>query len=30
LIGAERVDFIGVPVRDLERADEFYADGSKP
>jgi predicted enzyme related to lactoylglutathione lyase len=24
LIGAERVDFIGVPVRDLKRADEFY------
>jgi predicted enzyme related to lactoylglutathione lyase len=24
LIDAERVDFIGVPVQDLERADEFY------
>jgi predicted enzyme related to lactoylglutathione lyase len=24
LIDAERVDFIGVPVRDLARADEFY------
>jgi catechol 2,3-dioxygenase-like lactoylglutathione lyase family enzyme len=24
LIGAQRVDFIGVPVRDLKRADEFY------
>jgi len=24
LIDAERVDFIGVPVKDLERADEFY------
>jgi len=24
LIDAERVDFIGVPVQNLERADEFY------
>jgi len=24
LIDAERVDFIGVPVKNLERADEFY------
>jgi len=24
LIDAERVDFIGVPVQDLKRADEFY------
>jgi predicted enzyme related to lactoylglutathione lyase len=24
LIDAQRVDFIGVPVRDLARADEFY------
>ena len=24
MIDAERVDFIGVPVQDLERADEFY------
>ncbi len=24
MIDAERVDFIGVPVKDLERADEFY------
>jgi predicted enzyme related to lactoylglutathione lyase len=24
LIDAERVDFIGVPVQSLERADEFY------
>jgi predicted enzyme related to lactoylglutathione lyase len=24
LIDAERVDFIGVPVQDLQRADEFY------
>jgi predicted enzyme related to lactoylglutathione lyase len=24
LIEAERVDFVGVPVRDLKRADEFY------
>jgi predicted enzyme related to lactoylglutathione lyase len=24
LIEAERVDFIGVPVQDLKRADEFY------
>jgi predicted enzyme related to lactoylglutathione lyase len=24
LIQAERVDFVGVPVRDLARADEFY------
>ena len=24
MIGAERVDFIGVPVRDLKRAEEFY------
>jgi predicted enzyme related to lactoylglutathione lyase len=24
LIDAERVDFIGVPVQDLRRADEFY------
>jgi predicted enzyme related to lactoylglutathione lyase len=23
-IGAERVDFVAVPVHDLERADEFY------
>jgi catechol 2,3-dioxygenase-like lactoylglutathione lyase family enzyme len=23
-IGAERVDFVAVPVRDLVRADEFY------
>jgi catechol 2,3-dioxygenase-like lactoylglutathione lyase family enzyme len=23
-IGAERVDFVAVPVRDLARADEFY------
>ena len=24
MIDAERVDFIGVPVQDLKRADEFY------
>lgn len=24
MIEAERVDFVGVPVRDLQRADEFY------
>ena len=24
MIDAERVDFIGVPVQNLERADEFY------
>ncbi len=24
MIDAERVDFIGVPVKNLERADEFY------
>jgi ornithine cyclodeaminase/alanine dehydrogenase-like protein (mu-crystallin family) len=24
LIGAARVDFIGVPVRDVALADEFY------
>jgi predicted enzyme related to lactoylglutathione lyase len=24
MIGAEHVDFIGVPVRDLQRADDFY------
>jgi len=24
LIDAERVDFIGVPLQDLKRADEFY------
>lgn len=24
MIDAQRVDFIGVPVRDLQRADEFY------
>lgn len=24
MIDAERVDFVGVPVRDLERADRFY------
>ena len=24
MIQAERVDFVGVPVRDLQRADEFY------
>jgi predicted enzyme related to lactoylglutathione lyase len=24
LIDAERVDFVGVPVQDLKRADEFY------
>jgi len=24
LINAERVDFVGVPVEDLKRADEFY------
>jgi len=24
LIDAERVDFIGVPVKNLQRADEFY------
>lgn len=23
-VGAERVDFVAVPVRDLARADEFY------
>ena len=26
MIQAERVDFVGVPVRDLERADEFYGE----
>jgi predicted enzyme related to lactoylglutathione lyase len=26
LIGAERVDFIGVPVQDVARADEFYGE----
>jgi catechol 2,3-dioxygenase-like lactoylglutathione lyase family enzyme len=24
MIGAEHVDFVGIPVRDLRRADEFY------
>jgi predicted enzyme related to lactoylglutathione lyase len=24
MIGAEHVDFVGVPVRDLQRADDFY------
>jgi catechol 2,3-dioxygenase-like lactoylglutathione lyase family enzyme len=24
VIGSEHVDFVGVPVRDLKRADEFY------
>ena len=24
MIDAERVDFVGVPVQDLKRADEFY------
>jgi predicted enzyme related to lactoylglutathione lyase len=24
MIGSNHVDFIGVPVRDLQRADEFY------
>ena len=26
MIGAQRVDFIAVPVSDLERADEFYGE----
>jgi predicted enzyme related to lactoylglutathione lyase len=26
LIQAERVDFVGVPVRDLARADKFYGE----
>jgi predicted enzyme related to lactoylglutathione lyase len=24
MIGAKHVDFVGVPVRDLQRADDFY------
>jgi predicted enzyme related to lactoylglutathione lyase len=24
MIGSEHVDFVGIPVRDLRRADEFY------
>jgi catechol 2,3-dioxygenase-like lactoylglutathione lyase family enzyme len=24
MIGAQHVDFVGVPVRDLQRADDFY------
>jgi catechol 2,3-dioxygenase-like lactoylglutathione lyase family enzyme len=35
MLGAERVDFVGVPVRDRERAVRFYgetlgADGTLP
>jgi len=30
LIDAERVDFIGVPVQDLRRADEFYGNDARP
>ena len=26
MIGAERVDFVAVPVRDLARADRFYGE----
>lgn len=26
MIGAEHVDFVGIPVRDLRRADEFYGE----
>jgi catechol 2,3-dioxygenase-like lactoylglutathione lyase family enzyme len=26
MIGVEHVDFVGVPVRDLRRADEFYGN----
>jgi len=26
LIGAQRADFVGVPVRDLECADRFYGE----
>ncbi len=26
MIGAERVDFVAVPVRDLARADKFYGE----
>ena len=26
MIGVEHVDFVGVPVRDLKRADDFYGN----
>ena len=26
MIGAQHVDFVGVPVRDLQRADDFYGE----